>query len=83
MLNLNDFVFGNRNDFGLLLYRRSFLRLSPSKAKQKIKNKIRENHLHHSNQCHREAVVIRKGTELPEEPLMFYSDSKSIIKTGA
>ena len=33
-----------------------FLTLSPSKAKQKIKIQIRENHLHHSNQCPREAV---------------------------
>ena len=42
------------------------LRLSPSKASKKIQ--ISENHLHHSNQCPREAVVIRIGTELPEEP---------------
>ena len=43
------------------------MRLSKVKKTQKVQ--IHENHFYHSNQRLREAVAIRKGAEIPEEPV--------------
>ena len=45
-----------------------FLRLGPSKAKQKIKNKIRENHFVSFKSVFPRSGLIRKSTNLPEDP---------------
>ena len=48
-----------------------FLRLSPSKAKQKIKNKIRENYFVSFKSVSPQSDLIRKSTNLPEDPFLF------------